>query len=83
MMELKDFESFLEFTKKQITILKEKENEKYKEDSWKNWDEDDLFDTMVDQIDRFDWSNDTEDKLRRLAHVANYAFFLWHKLKEK
>ncbi|KKM02649.1 hypothetical protein LCGC14_1782370 [marine sediment metagenome] len=81
MMELKDFENFLEFTKKQITILKDKENDKYKDDSWKLFDEEDLFDGLYDQLDKYENTVDKEDQQRRLLHVANYAFFLYEKLK--
>lgn len=84
-MELKDFEKFLEFTKEQIKILKEKEADKYKEDSWKNWDEEDLIDAIEDQMDNFDYTSDAnnEYKSRRMLHIANFAFFMWHKLGEE
>ena len=82
MMELKDFENFLDFTKKQIVILKEKENEQYKDDSWKDLDEDDLIDELEGQLDRFEeYEVDKEFRQRRLLHIANYAFFLHEKLK--
>ncbi len=84
MMELQDFENFLEFNKKQITILKEKENDKYKDDSWKNYDEDELEDDMLDQIDKFEFETENDEyKQRRLLHIANIAFFLYEKLKGK
>jgi len=81
MMELKDFEKFLEFTTKQITILKEKEVNEYKDDSWKIYEEEDLLDDLIDQLDRLEWSEEKEYKQRRLLHIANYAFFIWHKLQ--
>ena len=82
-MELKDFEKFLEFTTEQIKILKEKEADKYKDDSWKNWDEEDLYDALDDQMDKFEWATEdsNEDKQRRMLHIANIAFFIWHKLQ--
>ncbi len=81
MMELKDFENFLDFTKKQITILKEKEDEKYKDDSWKNYDVEDLYDDMCGQLDDYDYSIDETEKQRIILHIANYAFFIHEKLK--
>lgn len=85
MMELKDFEKFVEFTKQQITILKEKEADKYKDDSWKNWDEEDLFDALEEQMDGFDYTSDSDKKYkqRRMLHIGNIAFFIWHKLEEE
>lgn len=81
MMELKDFENFLEFTKKQVTILKEKEADRYKNDSWKLYDEDDLYEGLYDQLDAFDRACDLERRQRSLLHIANYAWFLYEKLK--
>ncbi len=83
MMELKDFENFLEFNRKQIAILKEKENGKYKDDFWKNIDEDDLYDSLYVQAEKFEYetNENAEYRQRRLLHIANYAFFLYEKLK--
>ncbi len=82
-MELKDFENFLEFNRKQIAILKEKENGKYKHDSWKIMEEDDLYDALYVQAEKFEYETKKNDEYRkrRLLHIANYAFFLYEKLK--
>ena len=82
MMELKDFERFLEFTRRQITILKEKERNVYKNDSWKLYDEEDLYDSMVDQIDAFDYTQDKAVRQRKALHIANYAWFLYEKQED-
>ena len=82
MMELKDFENFLEFNRKQIAILKEKEDVKYKDKSYKDEDEDDLIDQLEEQLDKFEYADENDEyRQRRLLHIANYAFFLYVKLK--
>ena len=81
MMDEKDFERFEEFKQEQIKVLKEKGESRYKNKSYKETDEEELLDDLFEQIDRFDYSDDPEDKKRRMLHIANYAFFLYDNSK--
>lgn len=82
MMDTKDFENFEEFKQKQIAVLKEKGEDTYKDSSYKDQDLEDLYDELYEQMDKFEYNEkDKEYRQRRLLHIANYAFFLYEKLK--
>ncbi len=93
-MDLNDFENFLEFTKKQIEILKIKEIS-YK-DTWKTNDISIIKKFMDSQIDRLsalikrieearplmikNQYHNIERAKDALLDIANYAFFLYQRL---
>ena len=89
-MNLNDFENFIEFTKKQIEILKIKE-EMYK-DAWKWCHSTDLINKMKEQMNKFDGFIETIQSTSKpqpqatvnardtLLDIANYANFLWQRL---
>jgi len=89
-MNLNDFENFIEFTKKQIGILKIKE-EIYK-DAWKWCHSTDLIKRMKEQIKKFDGFIETiqsnfkpqpeatVNAKETLVDIANFCFFIYERL---